>query len=165
MKPITLLCLLLCMALVKPCHASGSKLDLFYQYLDSLHVTCKAETDRYAWYGTPEGLYFVQKKNNKVFHLTSSNSVLPANRITAIQACPNGEVFIGTPSGLVRYDNFSFLLINQENSALPNNDIRNITAGRANEVLIYTADTCITSFTGSDSHLLSRKKGILASKQ
>ena len=89
-------------------------------------VTALAETETCWWAGTTNGLYRVKKKNMKVFHYTSENSSLPANQISSICAKPDGQVYVGTCKGILRYDRFAFLVINTENSNLPSDNIRSL---------------------------------------
>ena len=107
-------------------------------------VTAFAETDRFYWIGTENGLYQVKKKNNKVCHLTEKNSKLPSNLVTAICAKSNGEVFIGTNKGILCYAGFVFLLVNTENAAMTSDDITALHCDKDDLIWIGTSSKSIS---------------------
>jgi ligand-binding sensor domain-containing protein len=102
-------------------------------------VTAFAETERFYWIGTDNGVYQVKKKNKKVFHMTESNSQLPANMVTAICARSNGEVYIGTNKGILRYDRFTYIVMNNENANLKSNKITALYCDNLDQVWIGTS--------------------------
>jgi hypothetical protein len=57
------------------------------------------------WLGTKNsGIYLINDlENSEILHFTRENSPLLSNTITAIALAKNGEVFIGTPEGLISY--------------------------------------------------------------
>jgi len=76
-----------------------------------------AEDDEYIWVGGA-GLSKISKSTNEVTLFTRSNSGLPDNAINAICVDRNGNKWIGTASGLVKYDGTNWYLFNSSNSAL-----------------------------------------------
>lgn len=107
-------------------------------------ITAYAETDRFFWIGTQNGFYQVRKKNKKVVHFTQSNSQLPSNHVTAICAKSDGEVFIGTEKGILRYDRFTFLVVNTENSRIPSDDITALYCDQEDAIWIGTSQNAVT---------------------
>lgn len=139
MKLLFLAALLLASALVTPAQANSLNPEEILQLIGvNQHIRALAETDKYVWVGTDDGLFQILKSNNKVNHLTPDNSVLPGLEITAICSKSNGEVYIGTTNGLVRFDNFTFILLNNENCALNSNHIKNLTCDNQDQVWIET---------------------------
>lgn len=125
--------------------------------VDSQDITCKSETDKYLWVGTNHGLYFVRKKDGRIYKMLKENSNLPSDTITAMAALPNGEVFIGTARGLVRYDNYAFLIINNENSALICNGITSVKSSGSGDVYVGTRTGGVTVFSGLRSRTFSSR--------
>ena len=108
-------------------------------------ITVKAETEKYYWIGTTNGLYQVKKKNMKVYRITTDNSVLPDNYITAICTRSTGEVFVGTPKGMLRYDTVAFLTLTTENARLSANFITALYCDKYDRVWIGTAGNCVSA--------------------
>ncbi len=120
--------------------ASSLEDSLTSAYISAMKdVTVKVETSKFWWIGTTHGLYCIRKKNGRISHFTASNSVFPSSRISAIAVMSNGEVYIGTDKGIVRYDNYSFLLINKENSRLSCNEVVDL---RTRENILEVITTC-----------------------
>src|SRR4051812_31376071 len=86
-------------------------------------ITAVAETEKYFWIGTEDGLWKINKKNSQREHLTMDNSQLPSNDITCICVEPDGNVWIGTPAGILRYDNYVFYALDSKNANLPDDHI------------------------------------------
>lgn len=107
-------------------------------------ITAFAETDRFYWIGTENGLYQVKKKTGKVCHLTEQNSELPANKVTAICSRSNGEVFVGTTNGILRYDRFAFMVVNTENAKLPANSITALHCDEQDFIWIGTSSNSLS---------------------
>ncbi len=128
---------------------------------DTVSITATGETDAYYWIGTRNGLYCIRKKNKKVSHLTSKNSVLPSDIITCLTVKNNGEVYAGTHEGIMRYDNFSFLLINKENSSLLSNNITSLACINGDEIFAGTIDSGITMFAYGRSKNITKSNASL----
>jgi ligand-binding sensor domain-containing protein len=121
-------------------------------------VTARGETNKYYWIGTKHnGLYMVRKKNGCVSHITKENSILPDNHITCIATKIDGEVYAGTPSGILRYDNYTFLLITKENSNLRSNSITSLIASSNGDVLAGTFGGGVTVFSGLISKTFTKE--------
>jgi len=67
-------------------------------------VTALAKTNHFYWIGTTNGLWCISKKSGKTFRYLESNSNLPSNFITAICTRKNGDLWVGTDNGLLRFD-------------------------------------------------------------
>ena len=101
-------------------------------------ITAQAETETSWWLGTTHGIYRITKKNMKVKHYTTSNSLLPSDFITSICAMSDGQVYIGTKKGILRYDRFAFLIISTENSRLPSDNIRSLDCNSPKGIVVET---------------------------
>ena len=108
-------------------------------YIDSTSkVTAVSENEKYIWIGTDHGIIGVNKKNKKTFHLTKSNSVLPADYITSVCCRKDGNVWVGTLNGILRYDGYTFMLVNSENSGLPDALVTSIVEDKNGNLWIGT---------------------------
>jgi ligand-binding sensor domain-containing protein len=103
-------------------------------------ITAQCESLTAWWIGTTNGVSMIKKKNMKTVRYTAENSMLPSNRITAICSRPDGQVYIGTDRGIMRYDRFSFMIINTENSRLASDNIVSLRFD-ADRGIIVTTDT------------------------
>ena len=101
-------------------------------------ITARAETENSFWLGTNKGVYRIKKKNMKVIHYDTHNSLLPSNRITCICNRPDGQLYIGTAKGILRYDNFTFILINSENFTMTSDYITGLHYDSVKGVLAET---------------------------
>ena len=93
----------------------------------------------------------IKKKNGKVFHITRANSIFPSDSITSMTTNEKGEVYIGTQQGMVRYDNYAFLLIQTDNSDLTSNKINSLLCPDGVQIFAGTADGTLTVFTPAGS--------------
>ena len=109
------------------------------------NITASAETENSFWVGTDKGLYRIKKKNRKVYKYTVNNSAIPSNHIKCICAQPDGQVFIGTDRGIIRYDLYAFILINKENSQLTSDDIKAITYHPIKGILVTTDNDAVAT--------------------
>ena len=103
-------------------------------------VTASAETDNSYWFGTNKGLYRIKKKSMKVSFFNERNSALPSNNVTCICTKPDGEVYVGTNRGIMRYDLYAFLNINTENSDIPSNNIKSLSFDPIQGIVVKTND-------------------------
>ena len=69
---------------------------------------------------------------------TTANSLLPNNHIQAIATQENGIKWVGTPSGLARFDGQVWNNYNTGNAGLPSSNITAIATGKQNTVWIGT---------------------------
>lgn len=139
------------------CRASAWTSDAKNVTIDTQDINCIAETEKYSWVGTNHGLYFIRKRDGQTFRMQQSNSSLPSDTITSIATLSNGEAYIGTTRGLLRYDNFAFLVINKDNSALLCNNITSLATTHNNDVYVGTRSGGITVFNGSRSKTFTSK--------
>ena len=121
--------LLLCIVLMVESLSAQELSDLINPVLKNETITARAETETCWWFGTTHGVYRIKKKNMKLVHYTMRNSDLPSDLITAICTMPDGQVYIGTHRGILRYDRFAFMIINTENSKLVSDDIKSLWCG------------------------------------
>ena len=101
-------------------------------------ITSVAESEKFLWIGTNNGVVRVSKKNEKIIHFNVSNSKLPSNDVTSICVRKDGNVWIGTANGILRYDQFAYVIVNTENSLLSENKITSIVEDKNNDLWIGT---------------------------
>lgn len=101
-------------------------------------VTAIAEDANSTWVGTHQGLWKISKSNNHKEHYTKENSQLPSNYVNAIAIEADGNVWIGTSNGILRYDRFAFFVLNSSNSSLPDNHITSIVCTANQNIIIGT---------------------------
>lgn len=163
MKPLSQISFFLVLFIVYFANANANE-NKYRQYISKLaKIKAEAETEKYYWAGTSQGLYFVRKKNKRVFHLTTQNSILRSDSISCIAVTEAGEVYIGTNNGIVRYDNYTFLLITDENSALQSNRITSLACINGAEILAGTSGGGITAFYNGKSKTFKKKNTQLTS--
>ncbi len=75
------------------------------------------------------------------------NSALPNNQIHSIAIQKNGIKWIGTESGLARFDAITWTIFNSSNSALPSSYITAIVLGKSNDIWIGT-DKGLVQYNG-----------------
>ncbi len=106
-------------------------------------VTAFAETDNSFWYGTDKGLYRIKKKNRKVYFFNEKNSAMPSDNVTCICTKPDGEVYVGTDKGIMRYDLYAFININTENSEITSNSIVSLSFDPIKGIVVKTKDNSL----------------------
>jgi ligand-binding sensor domain-containing protein len=126
-------------------------------------VIAQAQTPNDLWLATENGLYKYNKGNQKILHITGSNSVLAGNHVKGICTTSNGNVFAVAGNEIFRYDGYAFLTINSENSNLPevqltaiatdNND--NVWIGTEGKGLLLMWNYKVRTFNTSNSVLTS----------
>ena len=73
------------------------------------------------WVGTAKGLFVLDYSSGQVRHFTAEQFGLPANGILALEADPEGNIWMGTSGGgVLRYDGETFQSIRLGPSALGN---------------------------------------------
>ncbi len=103
-------------------------------------VTAFAETDNSYWYGTDKGLYRIKKKSMRVYFFNEKNSALPSDNVTCICTKPDGEVYVGTDKGILRYDLYALINITTENSDIPSNNIKFLSFDPKKGITVRTID-------------------------
>ncbi len=129
----------------------------------SAKITASAETDHDYWVGTTAGVYRISKKNNKVKHLEVDNSVMPSNNVTALCVKSDGVVFVGTDRGIMKYDNYSYLLMNTENANIGSNSITALAVDKYQRLWIGTKNGGVTMYDRLLSRHYTTKNSILNS--
>jgi len=151
MKKLLIIALILLFQAFSPDSSFGRDHKLSHYVGDSEIITSQAETEKFYWIGTYRGLYCVRKKDNRVSHMTCKNSVLTSDTITCLAVRADGETYIGTRNGIVRYDNYAFLLISTENSALKCNKITTLATTANDDIYAGTHYGGMTVFSGGRS--------------
>lgn len=105
--------------------AFASKAQLIFNAGDVLNsdilVTSVDEDATYFWVGTNKGMARIEKAGKKYVIFTTANSPLKTDKITSVCCRKNGDVWIGTEKGIVRYDGYDFDVIDTRTSILPEN--------------------------------------------
>ena len=108
---------------------------------DSIRVqTAICANDTYIWIGSNMGLIRHNIRTGKEWLLTKENSKLPSNMITCMVCLSDGQTYIGTTNGILIWDNYAFLVINTENSELPENYIQEMFLDQLENIWIRTKD-------------------------
>jgi ligand-binding sensor domain-containing protein len=131
-----LILLLLCLRICSYSQIIGGSKDL--EIDSSLKIITIGSTATDTWIGTTDGLYKINKKTKKVAHLKKENSTLPSNNVTAICPRKNGDIWIGTSNGILRFDNFSYMVINSENANILDNNITALAEDNSGDMWIGT---------------------------
>lgn len=141
-NPICLIavCMSLTSAASKP---AGSAVNACPAAGDS-NITALAIGEKYIWIGTRHGLYKVSRSTGKTGLFTSSNSKLPSDHISSLALEPDGNLWVGTGSGIMRYDNYSFYVLIPENSNIPDYNISSIAVDKEGNIWLGSADAGIT---------------------
>ena len=99
-------------------------------------VSCDGE---YTWAATTNGIYKVSNKTKKSVYYSTANSPLQSNNVTSVCCRANGDVWIGTPKGIVFFDGYTFNTVDTENSILPENNITGMKEDANNDLWIGTS--------------------------
>ncbi|MBI3500944.1 MAG: hypothetical protein HY063_04040 [Bacteroidetes bacterium] len=126
-------------------------------------ITAVAETEKFLWIGTNNGVVRVNKKNEKAVYLTVSNSKLPSNNVTSICVRKDGNVWIGTANGILRYDKFAYIVVNSDNSPLAENKITSIVEDKKNDLWIGTSHSGLMKVHNLSYQIYNPKKSPLKS--
>jgi ligand-binding sensor domain-containing protein len=97
------------------------------EQIDNIRTeTALCEDEKYVWTKSNIGLLRINKLNGKTWIITQANSILPCNDITCIVICGDGQTYIATTKGMALWDNYGMLLLDTENTSLPENHIINM---------------------------------------
>ena len=99
------------------------------------------------WLGTWQN-GIIKYDDTDWINFTTSNSGLPNNQINSIANDNNGNIWIGTSSGLTKFDGTNWTNYNTTNSNLPTNSIVSIAIDNNNNVWLTTANELV-EFTGN----------------
>ncbi len=111
--------------------------------------TAFSECDKFFYIGTNSGVMQKNKQNGRLIFLTQENSTLPDDHITGITCTRKGFAYIGTKKGLLLWDNNAFLVLNCENSNIPDHDIKAIAADMDDNVWLSTPGAGLFKMTGN----------------
>jgi ligand-binding sensor domain-containing protein len=81
------------------------------------------ENEIFVWTKSNVGLLRHNKLNGKTWSITQANSILPSNDVTCVVMCGDGQTYIATTRGIALWDNYGMLLLDTENTKLPENCI------------------------------------------
>lgn len=96
-------------------------------------------TEDKIWLGTEyAGVSVVDKISQKFIIYNTLNSLLPSNKINAIIMDSQGNKWIGTNKGLVKYDGSKWRIYNSSNSGLPSNIINCMLFNKERNLLLGT---------------------------
>jgi surface antigen len=88
------------------------------------YIQCLVEEGEYLWVGTAGGgLVKLNKSTGELIVYGNWNSGLPDNVVNAIAIDVQGNKWIGTGSGLVKFDGVNWTVYNTSNSKLPDNRV------------------------------------------
>jgi ligand-binding sensor domain-containing protein len=88
------------------------------------YIQCLVEEGEYLWVGTDGGgLVKLNKSTGELIVYGNWNSGLPDNVVNAIAIDVQGNKWIGTGSGLVKFDGVNWTVYNTSNSKLPDNRV------------------------------------------
>ena len=130
-------------------NANAAAIDslVLHNIIGNHQINTQLETEKFVWVTTNDGLFLINKKQLTYRVFDPENSIIPSYHITALCSTSNGQVLIGTDNGLVRYDNFTFILLNTENTNLPSNNIVKIVPiGTNNIANVFVANTSVLKF-------------------
>lgn len=116
------------------------------------------DCDKFTWAKSNLGLLHINRKNGKHWLLTPANSLLPSKEITSIACMRNGHVYFGTDKGILFWDNYSFLVLDTENTDLPENDIISISKISEKLLLITTKNFGTYEASGESVKLYKVRK-------
>lgn len=101
-------------------------------------INAVAQTETATWLATDNGIWKINKTNGKALHITEANSVLPSNHVTGIAATSNGNVYATTDKGIFRYDGYAYLVLDSENSNLPDTKFTSVVCDSDNNLWVGT---------------------------
>ena len=127
----------------------------------SVSTTRSVSSGNFTWTGTDAGIEKKNLKNEETIMITTDNSPLPSNRITCICKREDGNIWIGTSKGIVRYDGYAYLLINTENSPLPGNSITSMIEDKKGDIWIGTAEHGIVRVHRNQYTVYDHKNSVL----
>ena len=83
----------------------------------STNITCICKTKGDIWFGTNDGIYVVNDRNNKVIrHYVPNNSSLVSKQINFIHSDKYGIIWVGSKNGLLRVDDDNWKIYEKNHS-------------------------------------------------
>jgi ligand-binding sensor domain-containing protein len=117
-------------------------------YIGCGRVVAVAEDENFIWAGG-SGLARINKTTDEVTLFTRVNSGLPDNNITSIVVDKNGNKWIATGSGLVRFDGINWTKFNTKNSAILSDFTYDLAEDSKGNIWVGTYEG-ISKFDGSN---------------
>jgi len=107
-----------------PC---GGTEDVWTSYFGGIQIGSIVEEGNFLWFGMIyTGLVRMNKFTFEKTYFNTFNSELPSNHVSTISIDAVGNKWIGTDSGLTKFDGTNWITYNTSNSGIPNNNINSI---------------------------------------
>ncbi len=113
-------------------------------------ITAFSECDQYFYIGTNQGVIKYNKTTKDITDIKMKNSKLPSNRITSIACSKNGNAYIGTPAGILMWDNYADLVITSENADIPEDHVTALFIDADDNLWIGTMNSGVVKAIGKD---------------
>ncbi len=129
-------------------------------YSAYFRINCMIDLDTAVLAGTEfNGLVSINKNNNQVYYITSTNSGFTGNRITGLARDASGQIWAGSDCGLSCYSGGNWTLYTSQNSPLP---INSVTALRysTNMLLVGLLNGTVIKIDTSGWHQITGQNGI-----
>ncbi len=107
-------------------------------------VTAIGVSEKHFWIGTTKGLWKIKRSNGKTVHYHKGNSMLPSDNISSIAVEPDGNLWVGTDKGIMRYDNYTFYTLTSDNTSIPDCNITSIAIDDLDRIWLGTSTGGIT---------------------
>lgn len=120
----------------------------FQQLMGNRTITAQVETQTTVWLGTANGIYCINKKNQKIAHITETNSVLPSNQVTDMCMTTSGDIYATTTKGIFRFDGYTYMAYSNDNTNLPKTTFTSIAADKTGLLWIGTSDHGLVCMNG-----------------
>jgi|WetSurMetagenome_2_1015567.scaffolds.fasta_scaffold546936_1 ligand-binding sensor domain-containing protein len=137
--------------------AQGKKEKGFADRVRIERYLCENRTNM--WIASNLGLICRNKKSGKEYLINAEKSILPSNEITCGISLSTGQTYIGTKEGILYWNNYSFMVINTENSDLPENEIADICVDKNENVFIKTKNCSLVKAIGRRIKVLKIENG------
>jgi ligand-binding sensor domain-containing protein len=121
MKTLILVPILLNLLLSLP--VSGQRILKKKEIKNIQAESALCENEIFLWAKSNIGLLRHNKVNGKTWSITQANSILPSNNVTCVVMCGDGQTYIATIKGMALWDNYGMILLDTENTNLPENCI------------------------------------------
>ncbi len=123
--------------------------DQWDNYTYSNAVLAIEHDGDYWWLGTEGGLVKFNETAHSIQVFNRGNSDILTNRIPLLSKDENGNLWLGTPYGVSKFDGKNFTNYTTENSDLLNNNIKHLAYGKYSGLWVVT-DSALTFFDGTN---------------
>ncbi|MDD5529624.1 MAG: two-component regulator propeller domain-containing protein [bacterium] len=120
-------------------------------YTNAKYAQAIADSGNELWIGTyTSGIIKMNKTTGEMTFYNHANSGLPDNEVWALVIeGTTGDIWIGTYSGLAKFDGTNWTVFNTSNSGLPHNEVRAL-AIEGNNIWIGTYGGGLAKFDGTN---------------